>query len=183
MSEYPWSMNTEDGAPDTSRFAQEYLFEKARTTLFAAALRHIINGTFQERARTIIPWRMTTDATPIRDIQHVGRFFGSPQNEPVCETNGLFYINAGTAALLQANINRDDLYGYRRTMFADNDMGAIMRVYARYNLPIPVIYDEGWIEHDPRPPQSRSQFKAFVPDGIALLLDRSLSHIIVLDVS
>jgi len=183
MTEYPWSMSNDDGTPDTSRFAQDYLHEKACTTLVAAALRHIVNGTPQERVKATIPWRMTTYAEPVEDIQRAARLFSPSQSDAQCEMSGLFYINARTATLLRTNINTDDLYGYRKATLADSDRGAIMRIFAERNLPLPVVYDEGWIEHDGRTPQSRSHFKAFVPDDIVFLLDRSLSRIIVLDVS
>jgi len=145
------------------------------TGLMYACTRAVMHGRLAWPYRADTPWTAWATATPLRDIKAARTVAGlrDPSREALFDGDALVYVNHGTLNHVLNNANDDDLWGQRNAAFATGATHPVNSALRGLNLPQVAVYDKGYLS-----PVDEGAFHLFIPDGVALMIDRTFMHIV-----
>lgn len=159
--------------------------ERLRTGLIAACMGAVVAGRATYTFYASAPWSDHAAAAPLADISNAGGMYPhAAYADSPFDRFALVYVNRGTLNHLLRNANDDDLWGKRHTARATNAASATDTVYLINamlrvrKLPQVAVYDEGYLSaSEPR------TFRLFIPNGVALMVDKTFLHTVRMMVS
>jgi len=164
------AIDTYSGVPLTTVTA-----DRLKTGLLAACTRAVMHGRAAWTYRADTPWTAWATATPLRDIEAANESCPRDFSRAVLfDGDALIYVNHDTLNHLLNNANDDDLWGQRNAASAMTGAAhPVNSVLRGLNLPQIAVYDEGYLS-----PVDEGAFHLFIPDGVALMIDKTFTHIV-----
>jgi len=149
--------------------------DRLETGLMAACTRAVMHGRAAWTYSADTPWTAWATATPVRDIEAANE--GCPRDlsrDALFDGDALVYVNRGTLNHLLNNVNIDDLWGQRNAASAMTSAAhPVNNVLRKLNLPQVAVYDKGDVC-----PTDEGAFRLFIPGGVALMIDKTFTHIV-----
>jgi hypothetical protein len=147
---------------------------RLETGLMAACTRAVMHGRAAWTYSADTPWTAWATATPLRDIEAANE--GCPRDlsrDVLFDGDALVYVNGSTLYHLLKNANGDDLWGQRNAASATSAVHPVNSVLRGLNVPQVAVYDKGYLL-----PVDEGAFHLFIPDGVALMIDKTFTHIV-----
>ncbi len=143
--------------------------------LMYACTRAVMHSRLAWPYRTDTPWTAWATATPLRDIKAARTVVGlsDPSREELFDGDALVYVNRSTLYHLLKNANDNDLWGQRNVTCATGAAHPVNSVLRGLNLPQVAVYDRGYLF-----PVDEGALHLFIPDGVALMIDKTFTHIV-----
>ncbi len=153
--------------------------ERLENGLILACTSAVITGRVAWRYQAVVPWTNSAAATPLHDIATVTASYPRDQREPSpFDRFALVYLNRGTLNHLLRTTNRADVYGKRVSGSAMEDEDAANHILRAMALPQLAVYDRAYLSLS-----GQRSLDLFIPDGVALMIDKTFTHIAKMVVS
>jgi len=158
--------------------------ERLKNGLLLACTNAVISGRETWVYRADVPWVENATSTPLHDITTAAMSYPHDLRGPSpFDRDALIYLNRATLNNMLDNTNNDDLCGRCTLASAKNNKDAVNGILRTMALPQLTVYDEGYLFHAGQRTPNHYRLDLFISNGVALMIDKTLEHIVAMGVS
>jgi len=161
---------------DTNHIHERASSDLLKNGLLCATLSCVMDGRSASCFYASPSWSDSAKTTPLKDIVNAMERYPRHSDNASFDVQAAIYMNKRTFIRLRDNTNAADIYGQRPIGGPPLEgVSAINDILRGMNLPQVAIFDEGYLSQ-------KGGLDYFLAHGVALMVDKTFTHIVKMEV-